>query len=230
MARQRTRASSDVRAHLEGDRLPRGRHNLSREDVLASQRRRIVAAMLDCTADKGYAATTVTDVVSAASVSRNAFYELFDDKQGCFLAACDEAWGALLGALYAQAREPTWIDALKKGMRVYLTWWQEQPWMSDAYLLELPAAGRRAQEQRDRTYRDFARMFEALAARAREEQPELPPLRALAPRILVGGITELVAEEVRAGRLDRLHELEDELTGYVIATLADEATARIAHT
>jgi AcrR family transcriptional regulator len=211
-----------------GDPLPRGRHKLSREDVLASQRARIVSAMLDCAAAKGYSATTVTDVVSTARVSRNAFYELFDDKEDCFLAACDESWRELLHALYAQAAEPTWVEALRKGMRVYLRWWQDQPWMSYGYLVELPAAGRRAQEQRDRTYHGFVEMFEALARRARQEQPKLPPLRPLALRILVGGITELVAEEVRAGRLEHLDELEDELTAQVIATLADETTAAAA--
>lgn len=177
--------------------------------------------MLDCAAAKGYAATTVSDIVSTARVSRNAFYELFDDKEACFLAACEEAWRALLQALYAQAAEPTWVDALRMGMRVYLRWWQERPWMTYGYLIELPVAGRRAQEQRDRTYDDFGRMFEALAARARQEQPDLPPLRPLTARILVGGITELVAQEVRAGRLDRLHQLEDELIAYVIGALSD---------
>jgi AcrR family transcriptional regulator len=196
--------------------------------VLTSQRERIVAAMLDCAAAKGYSATTVSDVVSTARVSRNAFYELFDDKEDCFLAACEESWHDMLQALYAQAAEPTWVEALKKGMRVYLSWWQDQPWMAYGYLVELPAAGRRAQEQRGRTYRRFAEMFDALAARARHEQTELPPLQPLATRILVGGITELVAEEVRAGRLEHLHELEDELNACVIATLADERTAEAA--
>jgi|SRR5918995_6215928 AcrR family transcriptional regulator len=222
-------SSKVKRRQSSGDRLPRGRHKLSREDVLASQRDRIVSAMLDCAADKGYSATTVTDVVSAARVNRNAFYALFEDKEDCFLAACDESWQDLLRALYAQASEQTWIEALRKGMRVYLSWWQHQPWMAYGYLVELPVAGRRAQEQRDRTYTDFARMFEALAGRARDEQPELPPLRPLAARILVGGITELVGMEVRAGRLDRLHELEHDLFSYVVTTLADERTAEAAH-
>jgi AcrR family transcriptional regulator len=196
--------------------------------VRASQRERIISAMLDCAADKGYTATTVSDVVRAARVDRNAFYALFSDKEECFLAACDEAWQALLRTLYGQAVEPTWVDALRAGMRVYVRWWQDQPWLARGYLTELPAAGRRAQEQRDRTYNDFATLFDAVAARARDEQPELPPMRPLATRVLVAGITELVAEEVRAGRLERLHELADDLTVEVVATLADERTARAA--
>ena len=88
-----------------------------------------------------------------------------------------------------------------------------------AYLTDLPPAGRRAIEQRDRTYRQFGLLFEALAQRARAEQPELPPLPLLAVPILVAGITELVGREVRAGRLAQLGELEDELTRQIERSL-----------
>jgi hypothetical protein len=81
-----------------------------------------------------------------------------------------------------------------------------------AYLTDLPTAGRRAIEQRDRTYEQFGLLFQALAARAREEQPELPPLAPLAIPLLVAGLTDLVGREIRAGRLARLDELEDALS------------------
>jgi AcrR family transcriptional regulator len=193
--------------------------------VLASQRDRIVAAMLDRAAEKGYAATTVSDVVGAARVSRNAFYELFRDKEDCYLAACDETWRLLQANLYAQAAEATWVETLRKGMRVYLRFWQEQPRFAYAYLIELPAAGRRAQEQRDRAHRDATQMFDALGALARRQQPDLSPLPPLTTRVLAAGITEVVAQEVRAGRLDRLGALEGHLTAHVVRTLADERTA-----
>jgi hypothetical protein len=62
-------------------------------------------------------------------------------------------------------------------------------------------------------------MFEGLAARARTEQPSLPPLPPLAPRLLVMAITELIAQEVREGRVDRLMALEDELVRFIVKTL-----------
>jgi AcrR family transcriptional regulator len=188
--------------------------------VLASQRERIVSAMLERVAEKGYAATTVSDVVGTARVSRNAFYELFRDKEDCYLAACDETWRSLQASLYAQAAEPTWLGTVRSGMRVYLRFWQEQPRFAYAYLIELPAAGRRAQEQRDRAHRDATSMFDALGALARCQQPDLPPLPSLTTRVLAAGITELVAQEVRAGRVDRLGELEEPLTAHVVRTLA----------
>jgi AcrR family transcriptional regulator len=196
--------------------LPRGRHKLSRDDVLDSQRRRLIVAMLDQVAERGYPATTVADVVSAARCSRNAFYELFEDKEACYIAAADEAGMEMLEAMNAVAvREDTWLEALRSGTRTYLRWWIEHPAYAAAYLIDLPTAGRRALDQRDRVYAGFVAMFEGLAGRARAEQPELPPLSPLVPRLLVMSATELIAQEVRQGRLDSLMELEGDLVAYI---------------
>lgn len=181
--------------------------------------------MLDRVAAQGYAETTVGDVVAAARVSRNAFYELFADKEDCFLAAAEQVGEEMLDSLYAQVGEPTWTEALRVGLRIYLRSWRDQPRFARAYLIELPAAGRRAQEQRDEAYGRFAEMFAALGARARAEQPELPPLGNLTPRLLVTAITELVAEEIRAGRGDSLLALEEELRFFIVKALADDRTA-----
>jgi AcrR family transcriptional regulator len=206
--------------------LPRGRHKLGRRQVRDSQRERLTRAILDCVAEQGYAGTTIADVVAAARVSRKAFYDLFEDKEACFLDACDEAATDMLESLYATASEPSWLEALRKGTGVYLRWWQDRPGFAAAYLNELPAAGRRALEQRDRQYLRFQAMFEELAARARREQPGLPPLPPLAARLLVTAITEILAQEVRAGRGEMLTDLEDDLVFHIVKTLVDDATAR----
>lgn len=170
-------------------------------------------------AEKGFANTTVTDIVSRARCSRNAFYEFFGDREECFLAACDGSNEELLARLYAEAAAPTWRDALRRGLAVYLRWWQDQPRIATAYLTDLPTAGRRAIEQRDRTYEQFGLLFEALATRAREEEPGLPPLAPLAIPLLVAGLTELVGREVRAGRLAQLELLEDQLVEQIARAL-----------
>ena len=89
-------------------------------------------------------------------------------------------------------------------------------------LVSLPTVGERAIEQRERVYGMFRAMFADLGRRARAEQPQLPPLSRLIPRVLVAAITELVAEEVRAGRAEQLPELADELTRLTIGLLAGE--------
>jgi AcrR family transcriptional regulator len=179
--------------------------------VRESQRGRLIQAVWDVVAQKGFADTTVTDIVSRARCSRNAFYEFFSDKEDCFLAACDGNNGELLELLYAEAAAATWEEALRRGLRVYVRWWQENPRIAMAYLTDLPTAGRRAIEQRDRTYAQFGVVFEALAARARDEDPSLPPVQPLAISLTVAGLTEFVGGEVRAGRLGELDQLEPAL-------------------
>jgi AcrR family transcriptional regulator len=216
--------SSNVK--WQGEPLPRGRHKLPVSTVRASQRERIVRAMLECVGRDGYEATTVPHVVATARVSRNAFYEFFADKADCFIAVCDEAAQELLAELVDLVSEADWVRAMWRGAGRYLLWWQERPTLSRAYFLSLPTVGEPAVAQRERQYAAFRAMFADLGRRARAEQPELAPLSELVPRVLVLVITELVAEEVRAGRNDRLTELTDDIALLAIRLLADEATAR----
>src|ERR1700704_3648295 len=84
--------------------LPKGRHGLSREFVAGNQRERLLDAIANVVAEKGYAATRVVDITHYAGVSRKTFYELFVDKEDCFLAAYD-AITALLMDKMARALE-----------------------------------------------------------------------------------------------------------------------------
>ncbi|MFL5822182.1 MAG: TetR/AcrR family transcriptional regulator [Solirubrobacteraceae bacterium] len=204
-----------------GEPLPRGRHKLGADVVRASQRERLIRAMLETVAERGYEATTVPEVVARARVSRNAFYEFFADKTSCFIAACDEEASELLGDVLAAGSLGSWTEALREGSRAYLTWWARRPAFSRAYFIGLPVAGLPAVAQRERGYARFREVFRELGRRAREEQPQLPPLDDVVPRVLVLAITELVAEEVRAGRTENLPALEDDIVLVATRLLAD---------
>jgi AcrR family transcriptional regulator len=195
--------------------LPRGRHNLSRERVLASQRKRLLRAMGELVGSLGYGATTVPDVVAEAKVSRNAFYELFTDKEACYLELCDELATEILDDMAAVGVERDWLSALRAGMHGYLRWWQERESFTRAYFVEASAAGARAVAQRDRQIESFVRLFRRIAARAHDADPGLPPLAPYAVELVVLGITELIAYEVRQGRVNELVKLEDHLVRYV---------------
>ena len=182
--------------------------------------------MLECVGEHGYAATTVPLVVATARVSRNGYYVLFDDKLDCFLALCDQLADELLGELFALQASATWELALAEGMDRYLAWWRDRPSVAKAYLLEMPSAGPRALEQRARQFGRFEELFRGLGARARHEVPALAPLNPLATRLLVTGITELVAAEVREGRIEQLGELRDPLVELATGLLAPPAAAR----
>src|SRR3981081_105900 len=86
--------------------LPRGRHNLTREEVLAVQRERLMAAMTELLAQRGYLAVKIGEVAERAGVSRAAFYQCFSDKNACALAAYDRFIEVLLGRLAAAGGGP----------------------------------------------------------------------------------------------------------------------------
>jgi hypothetical protein len=101
---------------------------------------------------------------------------------------------------------------------------RERPAYARAYFVELPAAGPRAVEERERQYRRFAALHRTIGERARTVYPDAPPLRDIDVTASVILTTELVAAEVRAGRIDALLGLEDALR-YLIVKLLVGATA-----
>jgi AcrR family transcriptional regulator len=214
--------SSDVKdAGWIGDPLPRGRHKLPREAVHASQRDRLLRAMAEVVSERGYEAASVPRVIALARVSSNTFYRFFADKTDCFIALCEQEGEALLEALEEPAEDDVAgaLAALDRGIRTYLTWWIERPAIARAYFVELPAAGPRAVDERERQYERFAAIHRTIAERARAVYPQAPPLRDVEVTASVIVTTELVAREVRAGRLDRLLELEDDVRHLILRLL-----------
>ena len=98
-------------------RLPRGRHGLPREMVVRSQRERLLAAVVRVTAAKGYEATSVADILEEAGVGRESFYELFDDKRDCILAAHAALVDHLEATVKAAYEEPgPWTERVRRSV------------------------------------------------------------------------------------------------------------------
>jgi AcrR family transcriptional regulator len=200
--------------------LPRGPHNLARGDVLASQRQRMLEAMAETVAEKGYGGTTVGDVVSGAGVSRKTFYEHFSDKEECFLAAFDSGVDALLDAIAAaKPDDATRMGLVRARVRAYLTTLAARPAFARTFLIEVFAAGPRALERRRRVHARFEQFLRALHAEARREFPDLPEVRDAVWVAAVGALNEVVSHHVNEGRIEELPELEDTLVEIQAALL-----------
>jgi AcrR family transcriptional regulator len=81
--------------------LSRGRHDLSRDDVLAIHRERLMIAATELLASEGYRGVGVREITARARISRAAFYAAFDDKDACVFAAYDRFIEVLLARLTA---------------------------------------------------------------------------------------------------------------------------------
>ncbi len=80
-------------------RLPPGPHGLPPELVERNQRERLIAAMAEVCAERGYAESSVAEVAKRAGVSTASFYRQFKDRRECMVASFEELFGRLLEAL-----------------------------------------------------------------------------------------------------------------------------------
>jgi AcrR family transcriptional regulator len=207
-------------------RLPRGPHRLAREEVLASQRGRMLEAMASAVAAKGYAATTVADVVGGAGVSRKTFYEHFRDKEDCFLAAFDAGVQLLVDAVERATLDADgeWREHIRAGVRAYLSALSAAPDFARTFLIEVLAAGPHALERRAEVHGRFAELLKTLHESYRADHPEeIPQLPDEVFIAVVGAVNELVSDRVRKGRTADLPELEPVISYLQISFLAGHA-------
>jgi AcrR family transcriptional regulator len=184
--------------------LPRGRHGLTREQVLASQRGRLLAAMAATVAEKGFARATVADAISRAGVSRETFYEQFSDKEECFLAALDTGAEGLLALLGAATTLPDGepLARLERMLGVYLTTLAAQPDFAKAYLIDAYGAGPRATTRRIELQSRFVDAIAQVLGVADDEASDR-----FACEALVAAISSLVTARIGTGRADELPAL-----------------------
>ena len=167
--------------------LPRGRHGLSREAVESSQRARILDAMLAAVDEAGYAEATLTDVTGRARVSRKTFYEHFEDKEACFIAAFDALFSDLFAvATDAFAGAAPWPDRLASALDAVLTTLQDDRRIARSCFVESLSAGPTAARVRNAAMSRFAVLY-----RPDPDGPEAEVDRMTA-QMLAGGLADVV--------------------------------------
>jgi AcrR family transcriptional regulator len=191
----------------------------------SSQRARLLEGMTQAVAEKGYAAATVADAVRAARVSRGTFYAEFASKEECFLEAHRHGTDVLVERIRfaVRAEEGDWVARMRAALRTYLETLAGEPRFARAHLLEIHAAGPRAGEARDAALRRFADRYRSSFRAALQERPGLRIPSDDALFILTAGIEQLVCARVRAGDIDRLPDLTDQLTETAVAFLEGAA-------
>jgi AcrR family transcriptional regulator len=201
--------------------LPRPLHTDVREELRASQRGRLICAIADSVAGKGYAATSVENVISLAGVSRKTFYEHFSDKEECFLAAYDAGADATHQAMTRAAEGlKDWQEILEVVFTTWLELLDADLAFTRAYMIEFWAAGDAARERwmarRDRT----GGLLKQLHKLARKEDPKIAPVSDTVIAAVVGGVNRVVISHVLADDPAPLTSLKPELLRFIKLSLA----------
>jgi AcrR family transcriptional regulator len=140
----------------------------SRGEVDDIQRARILSAMVEVAAEDGYLGAAVAPVVARAGVSRRTFYELFDGREDCFLAAFE--WGVeqarqVVAEAYGSQR--SWRERVRHVLAALLALLDSEPELARVCVIEALGAGRLVLERRARVLDELVAALEAEAPRAR---------------------------------------------------------------
>lgn len=190
----------------------------------STHRGRLLEAMAELVSERGYPAVTVGEVVGRARVSKRTFYEHFADREACFLAVYASAAEAPMARIAEAVSDPSVRSRATEGLigaatRAYLGALAEQPALTRTLLTEISSVGPRGWAVRREVFGRFADQLVALVEASRTERRGLPTLSRPLAIALVGGINELVLDEVEAGRAASLAELEPTATTLVVAVL-----------
>jgi AcrR family transcriptional regulator len=176
----------------KADVLPRHRHGLSRDDVQATQQRRILRATTEAVAAEGYRATTVADIVRRAGVSTKTFYEFYADKEAALCAVYDVvdatiertyASEAILGTGDRRSR-------MHAAVAFVLGRMADNQASTRVLVIEAIGAGPRVMARRNRVFRRAAALIvEMLGAGGAPFDESLVVA-------YLGGLTELVVQHV----------------------------------
>jgi len=171
----------------------------------SEHRGRLLEGMAHAVAAKGYAATTIADIVREASVSRRTFYEHFDGKAECLVALYEAASHNALKVLRASL-DPAqpWDAQVEQALAAYLGAMASNPVLMRTLYVEILGLGPAGLVSRRRVNDEIANFMLAVVNGGRGRKKPLSPQMAMA---VVGGINELVLDHIERDRVERLPDL-----------------------
>lgn len=193
--------------------LPSGRHGFSREQVAAHQRERIVAGLAEAVAERGYNAVTITQIAKSARVSKRAFYEQFESKEECFLAAF-EIVVAHLRDLIEVAIEPIpdWPHRVVAGLRALLEFLAAEPVLARLCLVDSVTAGPAVAER----FREQINGFVPLLQPGRGERDNPRPLPDSTEETLIGALVSMLSRSLAFADVATLPQLLPDFVEFVL--------------
>ncbi|MFD5178175.1 TetR/AcrR family transcriptional regulator [Nocardia sp. NPDC058379] len=206
--------------------LPPGPSAMSRDEVLASQRGRVSWAVLEAVSELGYAATTVSEIVKRAKVSRRTFYELHRDKEDCYVAAFEMAVEIVDNTLDAKLdtyRDADWKVLLRKSLEEYLALLSAEPEIARALHVEALSVGPALARHRVGMKKVFAhRMLGAHRLGVAQGELHTTPSEGIM-LLLIGGIDDRVRDCLIEDGPEGLPRLLPDLYTASIALIQDSS-------
>jgi AcrR family transcriptional regulator len=191
---------------------PSVRPTLPREFIALHKQRRIMDALAELTAEQGYEATKISDIVKRAGVARKTLYDNFEGKEEVFLAAFDAARDEVMRRVKEGSADPDaeWQGRIEGGLAAFLGFVAEQPTLARMCMIEALSAT----PETSRRYEDA---YEALVEMTKRGLPQDERLPDTIAETLVGGVAWIVYQQIRRDEAERAEDLLPELTEFMVA-------------
>jgi len=187
------------------------------------QRARILGGMFDVACERGAAHVTVADVVARSGVSRRTFYELFEDRDDCFLAAFEDALGlASARVLPAYREQSRWAAKLRAALNGLLVFLEEQPTAGRVLVCESLSAGRRTLARRN----EVVAALIAAVDEGRTESKFAATLPEIAAEGTVGAVLSILRSQLERVDGEPLVGLLNPLMAIIVTPYLGFAAAR----
>jgi AcrR family transcriptional regulator len=154
-------STDETASELSIPLLRPGPSGLPRQQVIEIQRARILAAAVEVVEELGYAGMTVAQVIGRAKVSRKTFYDLFADRQDCFVAVFEETIARTRALMEEEcAGEERWRERVRLGLARLLALLEEEPVLARICLIEAQGAGTKVLERREEVFGELAEVLD----------------------------------------------------------------------
>jgi AcrR family transcriptional regulator len=185
-------------------------------------RRRLLAAMVETVALRGYDRTTTSRVLSNAGLEEATFSEHFYDKHDCFMQATDDLLGRVERAALAQFQQGApWPERVQLALQSLLCTLAHNPAGARVAFVEMLGAGPEACERQ----RSVLALFATLIEEGRLQAADSTALPAQTSEAIVGGIASIVQRRILQGDTARLPELHADLTYFALLPYLDHERA-----
>jgi AcrR family transcriptional regulator len=204
-SRTREQKAGEGNGGPPGGGLPRGPQALPRETVAAHQRERLFKAMVEAVDERGFAATTISDLVSRAGVSRRSFYEHFHNKDECLLATYDAIIARLTRRLAGAADSTaSWDEQLEAFICALFEAAIERPDVARLVCVEMGAAGPAGVQR----WAQGAARLERFIVEGFAQAPGPGTIPDPVARAIVGALRKVLYSRVRRARSSRALKAE----------------------
>jgi AcrR family transcriptional regulator/DNA-binding MarR family transcriptional regulator len=183
-----------------------------RGQVAEMQHARLLAAVVDGICETGCAELTISDVIGRARVSRKTFYQLFDDREDCIVAAFEQTVAEnLMLAREAYDCESGWREGIRSALGSLLASMDERPAFARLCLVDVFSSGEQVMQRRAEVLAEIARFIDR--ARSLESTREPPQMTAEG---VIGAVLAVLHKRVLEQSEEPLAGLLGPLMGIIV--------------